>query len=106
MAMMSTATERMEAARNAKRSAIDRELLLVSLLSRVWPSHLAEPRKPQRTFTWIVCVHSPAGQLVWRVSDEELSLFDHLERRENHGKDYQAGDKLARLLHLAAEGWE
>ncbi len=89
-----------------KRSVIDRELVLVAVLSRVWPSHLAPPLKPQVTFKWIVCVHSPAGFLVWRVSDEELPLFDHLERRENDAVDYVAGDKLALLLLLATEGWE
>jgi hypothetical protein len=107
MAMMSTATERMEAARNAKRSAIGRELLLVSLLSRFWPSHLAPPRTPQVNFAWIVCVHSPAGQLVWRVSNEELPLFAHLEERENHGKDYIGGEKEALMLLLATtREWE
>ncbi len=91
--------------RTLKRSVIDRELVLVAVLSRVWPSHLAPPLKPQQTFKWIVCIHSPAGPMVWRVSDEELSLFDHLERSANDAKDYTAGDKLALLLLLASEGW-
>lgn len=88
-----------------KRDVLNRELLLVAVLSRVWPAHLAPPRKPQQMFPFIVCLHSPAGHLVWRVSEEELSLFDHLERRANDAKDYTAGDKMALLLLLATEGW-
>ena len=100
------ATARLEAARAVKDVILIRELCLVSLLSRVWPSHLAEPRVPQLNFPWIVCLHSPAGQLVWRVKEEELALFEHLERNdrgENHGKDYKGTDKMALLQLMASD---
>lgn len=107
MAMMTTATTRAEVARSVTKRSMARELMAISIISRFWPSHLAPPRKPQANFSWIVCVHSPAGQLVWRVLDEELPLFAHLKRGENHGKDYQGGDKDALMLLLATtRDWE
>src|ERR1035437_1676280 len=96
---MKSATERLDAARATKQRVADREIMYAAILSRLWPSHLAPPRKPQENMQWVVCVHSPAGQLAWRVMDEELPLFAHLARTENDGKDYTFDDKMARLLH-------
>lgn len=104
--MAKTATERMEAARATKQRVADREALYASILSRLWPSHLARPKVEQVNFPFIVCVHSPAGQLAWRVHQDELPLFTHLRELPNDGRDYSHDAKLARLLHLATEGWE
>ena len=95
----------MEAARAVTQRSITRELMLVSVLSRIWPAHLCEPRTPQVSFPYLVCLHSPAGPLLWRLREEERPLFAHLEDGANHAKDYTAGDKEALLLLLGTEGW-
>ena len=100
-----SATARMEAARGVKQDAVTRELLWAGIGSRLWPSHLAPHRSPRHDCSWIVCIHSPAGQIAYRLTDEELPLFAHLRRSANDGHDYTGTDKIARLLHLATEGW-
>lgn len=99
-------TERLEASRATRQRIADREILYAAILSRLWPSHLAEPLTAQGNGSWIVCVHSPAGQLAWRVRDDEIPLFKHLQRTDNDGKGYTFDDKMVRLLHLASEGWD
>jgi len=110
MAIMSreyTATELKERSREVTKAAVARELMLVSCLSRFWPAHLCEPSKPQPTFKRLVCLHTPAGHLVWRVSDDELPLFAHLDLQANDApKAMGSTDKLATLLLMATEGWE
>lgn len=99
-----SATTRMEGARRVKHDAVTRELLWAAIGARVWPAYLAKPRIEQANFPFILCIDSPAGPIVYRVSAEELPLFDRLERRES-GPDYESGDKMAALLLLASDGW-
>lgn len=110
MAIMSrdwSATEKALASREATKAAVARELMLVSCLSRVWPAHLCQPLKPQPLLKRLVCLHTPGGRLVWRLSDDELPLFSHLQDAPNDApKDTGATGKLAVLLTLATEGWE
>lgn len=68
-----------------------------------WQSYITEPRTKQANFPAVLMLKTPAGWLAWRLSDEELPLFDHLEKRPNDGT--QQEDKEAVLLHLASEGW-
>ena len=98
-----SATERMEAARRTSRMAVTRELLFVAILSRLWPdSHRCYVPTGERA----ICLHSPAGLLVWRLlDDEEPMLFEHLPYREADSDDPKGRNKLACLLHLATEGW-
>lgn len=102
-----TNLERIESARNATKSALTRELVLVAILSRIWPSYLCPPRRPDARFPWLVVLETPADPLVWRVSDEEAALFSHLDRRTTNAKvDGSPLDKMATLLLMASEGWE
>ena len=103
--MAKSATKRMEAARAVTQRVVNREILAAAIFSRVWPSHLARPRVEQVNFPFVVCIHSPAGQLAWRVHQDELPLFAHLKEAPNDGQDYTADDKRVRMLHLATEGW-
>ena len=100
-----TASERLTAARAVKDDAIVRELCWAAIGSRLWPSFITAPSKPQKSFPWLLCIDSPAGRLVYRLSEEEREMFTHLEERENDGVPCSGGDKQARLLHLALEGW-
>ena len=99
-----SATARKEVSREATKAAVSRELMLVSILSRLWPgSHVCAPLKPQARLRYLVCLHSPAGSLLWRFDDDERDLFEHLPHSDNHAADYKAGDKEALLLLLATD---
>lgn len=99
-----SATERLDAARAAKQEAISRELCWASIGSRIWPSFLMPNATKQQNYSWLLVLETPRGRLVYRLADDELTAFDHLERkRENDGKPH--ADKLATLLWLATEGW-
>ena len=105
MAYIKTATARAEAARESTKTAMSREICWVAIGSRIWPSYLFLPRATQPNFPALVCIESPAGPMVYRVAADELTLFDHLERRQDGPTTYIAGDKMIALLHLATEGW-
>lgn len=98
-----SATERMEASRRTSRMAVTRELLFVAILSRLWSgSHRCHVPTGERA----ICLHTPAGPLVWRlIDDEEPTLFDHLPYADADSSDPKGRHKLAMLLHLATEGW-
>ena len=101
------ATVQRDSAREAKRAAMAREVMWVAIGSRIWPTYLFRPSKPQPSFPVMVCIQSPAGDICYRLTEDELSLFEHVtDRREVGPKDYAADDKIAALLHLASEGWE
>ena len=99
-----TATERMDAARSARQRAVTQGLLLVAILARIWPdSH----RCRLDTGELAVCLHTPAGPLVWRLlDDEEPVLFAHLPLAAEHSGDPRGRHKEAILLSLATEGWK
>lgn len=57
---------------------------LVALLSKLYPSHLAEHDPDDRDWdpAWqtIVCIHTPWGQATWHIRwGTEAHLFDHLD---------------------------
>lgn len=106
-----SATERMEAARRSTKTAITRELLMVSIMSRIWPAHLCDVKTwstDQQQFVNVtsVCLHTPAGNLVWRLlNQDEALVFEHLKHAPADSDDPKGSLKLAALLHLATEGW-
>ena len=97
------ASVRAERSRQATKAATARELCYAGILARVWPSYITEPIKPQPHFPFLLCVESPAGLLVWRLSDEEVVMFQYLPCRKNDGR--KAEEKVPALLSLAADGW-
>ena len=78
--------------------------ILVSLLSKLYPSHLA--RHPDSDVTWendwrnIVCVHLPTGQATWHIHDSELPFFEHLTMKENHWDGHSNLDKYGRIIMI------
>lgn len=103
MARTWTMPERMHASREATKRSVARELMLVSLLSReLKGSHLCRPNRFQKNFPMLVCLHTVAGPLVWRLSHDELLLFAHLTIEDNHARVMSRGDKDAVLLTLAS----
>lgn len=100
-------TTRLATARAATKRALQRELLYAGILARLWSSYLVLPkpeRKDNQEFPCILCVDSPAGKLLWRLSPDELVQFEWLGTPlENHGE--YVDDRTPVLLHLAAEGW-
>ena len=84
------------------------KMLLIAALSTVWPSHLSlrsgikERSDTPETRACVVCVHSPAGQLAWIVTNWELAeYFSHLPKRSNDWDGHQRTERLARLASLA-----
>lgn len=99
---VATPHERSEAARERRYQA-ERDLL-VAVLSRLWPSHIASAGQHQLVWTDVVCIHSPAGQLAWGLPVDRAHLFAHLDRDEScvwdrHGASERAA-RLRRLLTL------
>jgi hypothetical protein len=101
-----TATEKMERSRATTKYVAARELLYAGILARIWPAFLTEPKQPQVNFPALLCVESPVGLLVWRLTLEELEGFKEtgLKYRANPGMP--AEDKMAALYALAMEGWD
>jgi hypothetical protein len=76
--------------------------MLVSYLSRCYPSYLAPAPDAEEGFNWIVFVEGPAGQMSWHVADDELSMFNHLPRQKpgEWWDGHSTPEKYDRLLAL------
>ena len=92
--------ERAARSRAATQAALVRELLYASILSTFWPAHICPAKRANDEYKHVLCVQTPAGLLTWRVTAEELSLFEHLPRRE---QAINATDRTAILLALATD---
>jgi hypothetical protein len=105
--MTKTTTERLAGSRDVKADTLARELLWVAIVCRegIWPAWRSAPAVPQKTFPELLHIDSPAGRIVYRLAVEEIPMFEHLELRDNDHEECTGGDKMARLLHLATEGW-
>jgi hypothetical protein len=98
-----SATSRAERSRETTRAATARELLYAGVLSRVWPSYLTVPRRPNADYPWLLCVESPVGVIVWRLATDEREFFEWVtEERPNAGE--RAHDRTAILMALSADG--
>lgn len=86
---------------------------LVALLSKLYPSHLAEHEPDDRDWdpAWqtIVCIHTPWGQASWHVKwDTEYALFEHLDQEhiysdwDGHSTE-QKYDRLRRAAPAVGE---
>lgn len=81
---------------------------LLWALSMLWPAHLM-PVPGQMSWRWAICLHMPHPdhpdglQMAWRLPDEALDAFAHLERVENHWDGHTKDQKYARLALLAGQ---
>ena len=98
-----SATERMRRSRERTKSVMIRELMFAGILARLWPAYITEPRIAQLNYPYLLCIDSPQGLLVWRLTRDEEPFFDWLPRRKNPGRVQV--DKATALYTLAAEGW-
>ena len=100
-----SATEKMERSRERTKAVVARELLYAGILARLWPSWITTPTKVKQNpaFPLLLCIETPAGLLVWRLSEAESVFFDYVERRANDGRP--ADHKEGTLYALASDGW-
>ena len=76
---------------------------LVALISKLYPSHLAQHEGDEWDDEWwmIVCVHTPAGQAAWHVHwQTEYALFAHLAERPTDWDGHTTEQKYDRLRSL------
>jgi len=77
--------------------------MLVAYLATCYPSHLA--RHPEDDawdddWRWLVCVHTPAGQMMWHLHDSEYPLFTWLTQQPNDWDGHTTAEKYTCLLGL------
>lgn len=95
-----TVSDRLAAARANRHKFIAERNLLLAVFTRLWPSHVA-PSK-YGGWPWTVCVHSPAGQLAWRITDEErTTIFAHLPMQASDWDGHTTAKRTRRLQELA-----
>ena len=99
-----SATHRMEAARNTSQRIISERNRLVSVLAALYPSHLCDistEANPDAKFTAIVCIHTPVGQIAWKLPETEIGLFKGLPRKPNDWDGHTTEQKHERITALA-----
>lgn len=97
------ASVRAERSRAATKAATARELLYAGILARLWPSYVTTVIRENPEFPWLLCVESPVGLLIWRLSIEERPFFEWIAEKPNAGE--RAIDRTPLLMALAADGW-
>lgn len=101
-------TVRLEAARRNRYKVIHRShlFLLWAIGAEGCEAHL-EPVDASDTF-WAaaLCIHSPAGQLTFKLTKEDAKTFEHLPKRKkacwdghSHADNMQRLEQLARGVH-------
>jgi hypothetical protein len=73
------------------------------ILARLWPAYLIDWTDRNPEYAYLLCVESPAGLLVWRLTGDELPLFEYLPRRARTSE--RPIDRLPIMQALAAHGW-
>jgi len=77
--------------------------MLVAYLATCYPSHLA--RHPEEDvwdddWRWLVCIHTPAGQMTWHLHDSEYPLFTWIPEQPNDWDGHTTDEKYTCLLGL------
>lgn len=98
-----SATARAERARANTQRAMARDLFAGGVFARVWPSYLVDSSDLNAAYPWLLCVESPAGLMVWRLTDEEMPFVAYLPRRQRTTE--RPEDRLPILQALAEHGW-
>jgi len=76
--------------------------ILVAVFARLWPSHLAPAQDSEEGWRYVVCVHSPKGQMAWHVADDELAFFRGLDIKPSDWDGHTSAQKTDRLIKLIA----
>ncbi|HMF95112.1 MAG TPA: hypothetical protein VKE96_12490 [Vicinamibacterales bacterium] len=121
-----SATDQRDAARRNRYEIIHERNLLLALLTRIYPSHLAPTRAttarprpltdgsivqeaPQASrdydqMRFVVCVHTPLRILAWKISVEEREeVFGHLAETEDDWVPHTKEEKIDTLEALVAQ---
>lgn len=83
-------------------SAYEERDLLACALARCYPSHRmvhtqrAKSKEPRN----VVCIHTPAGQLNFMLTDEMNDRLSDLPVESNHWDGHKRPEKRARLAQL------
>lgn len=97
---------KLEKEKASKDNAYSERNNLVAFLSRLYPSHLCRHSEEDKTWEddwrWIVCIHSPQGQLTWHLHDSDIYKFRHLVKVEDHWDGHTTEEKYKRLAVLSA----
>jgi len=101
-------SEKLESARANRYKVIhERNLLILAIIGHAgWEAHTVPPAGPETgTWTRVLCIHSPAGQLHWKLSEDDQKDFASLSYDKKPPLDHydgcKASEKLARLEQLA-----
>lgn len=80
---------------------------LVVFLSKQFESHLCrhpeQDEEWENDWRWIVCIHSPKGQITWHIHDSELTKFNHLSHGDQHWDGHTTEEKYKRLSDIQTE---
>ena len=100
-------SEKLESARANRYKVIhERNLLLRILIAHAgWDAHLVPAASPE-TGTWdrVLCIHSPEGQLHWKLSEADQEDFEGIAvetPRKDHYDGCKSAQKVERLETLA-----
>jgi hypothetical protein len=103
--MMREDYDALQAEKASKDNAYTERNRLVAFLSSLYFSHRV--RHPdsdtnwENDWRWIVCIHTPKGQMTWHIHDSHLPMFEHLEVGEDHWDGHSMEDKYLRLEALS-----
>lgn len=86
-----------------KNTAYKERNLLVSLLSKIYPSYLCKDKSEFVVKEWenIVFIILPTGQTSWHIHEDELNMFNHLEYKDNDWDGHNNELKYERILNVS-----
>ncbi len=73
---------------------------VIALLTKFYPSYIAIDDSEEEGFRNVVYMETPEGQLSWHITDEEVSLFKHLNYEDNRWDGHTTKEKYKRIERL------
>ena len=103
-----SASRRADMAQRSRNNAIEERTMLLAWITRLLPkaqSHLqpiaASSASTRSLWNYVVCVHSKAGPLQWRITDFEAeAYFSHLKRTRCTFGQTTREDKMTRIANM------
>ena len=93
--------------RKWKETAYTERAKLIALLTRLYPSHVAQHDSSDASWDqeWltIIFVQLPTGQASWHIHLNDIPLFDHLPDGENNWDGHTTDEKYQRVLAVRAD---